>query len=173
VVISNRKKWLKPIGRKLVINDGITGITHPETLDDFSDMIIALCDKVSLSEENNPPQIDLSKYSMTAECEVFTPWFAQDEHKFAPRLPENVKTYEFPGTCGSINVAKIPSDSLYMMRFKFTLEQTQAVRVMLNTPANSRVWIDGEYAFGREGGRMAPSFHRCPINRSMSHASCS
>jgi hypothetical protein len=52
-----------------------------------------------------------------------------------------------------------------MMRFKFTLEKTQSVRVMFNTSSNSRVWIDGQYAFGREGGRMAPSFHRCPVNQ--------
>jgi hypothetical protein len=52
-----------------------------------------------------------------------------------------------------------------MMRFSFKLKRKQAVRVMFNTSANSRVWIDGEYAFGREGGRMAPSFHRCPLNQ--------
>jgi hypothetical protein len=52
-----------------------------------------------------------------------------------------------------------------MMRFKFKFKKEQFARIMFNTPANSRVWIDGKYAFGREGGRMAPSFHRCPKNQ--------
>jgi hypothetical protein len=36
---------------------------------------------------------------------------------------------------------------------------------MLNTDANCRVWVDGVYRFGREGGRMSPSFHRAPLNQ--------
>ena len=162
---SIEEKWLKPIGRKLVLNAGITGIDHPDTLDNFTDMIISLRDRVTLQKEHNLPQIDLSKYALKTECGIFSPWFAQDENKFVPELPANAEICEFTGCNGSIDAAKIPSDSLYMMRFKFKLEQTQSVRVMFNTPANSRVWIDGKYTFGREGGRMAPSFHRCPKNQ--------
>ena len=33
---------------------------------------------------------------------------------------------------------------------------------MFNTREASRVWVDGSYAFGREGGLMAPSLHRVP-----------
>ncbi len=159
------EKWLKPIGRKLVINDGITGIYPPATLDGFTDMIIDLRKKVTLRKEKELPQIDLSKHSIKAECGIFSPWFAQDETNFAPKMPAKTKEIKFPGTFGSIDAKQIPSDSLYMMRFSFSLKNKQIVRVMFNTNANSRVWINGEYAFGREGGRMAPSFHRCPLNQ--------
>ena len=162
---SIEEKWLKPIGRKLVINDGITGITHPETLDGFTDMIISLGDKVSLRKEFSAPQSDMTKFVIKAECGIFAPWFAQDEGKFAPRLPGKTEVCEFPSYSGSIPADIIPPDSLYMMRFKFTLEQTRTVRVMFNSASNNRVWIDDEYAFGRESGRMAPSFHRCPPNQ--------
>ncbi|OGV35580.1 MAG: hypothetical protein A2020_07205 [Lentisphaerae bacterium GWF2_45_14] len=159
------EKWLKPIGRKLVINDGITGITHPDTLDGFTDMIISLRGKVSLRKEQAVSQIDLSTHTLKAECGIFSPWFAQDENKFAPAMTSGVEVLEFQGTSGRIDAARIPSDSLYMMRFKFRLEKRQTLRVMFNTSSNSRVWIDGQYAFGREGGRIAPSFHRCPVNQ--------
>ena len=159
------EKWLKPIGRKLVINDGITGISPPDTLDGFTDMIIDLRNKVSLRKEKIVPQIDLSKYNIKAECGIFSPWFPQDEGKFTPTTPTKTKILKFSGPLGSIDSNQIPPDSLYMMRFSFNLKNKQTVRVMFNTSANSRVWIDGKYAFGREGGRMAPSFHRCPVNQ--------
>lgn len=158
-------KWLKPIGRRLVINDGITGIYPPETLDGFTDMIIDLRKRISLREEKVVPQVDLSKYILKAECGIFGPWFAQDADRFAPKMPAETKILKFSGTLGSLDANLIPTDSLYMMRFTFKLENKQNIRIMFNTSANSRVWLDGKYAFGREGGRMAPSFHRCPINQ--------
>jgi hypothetical protein len=36
---------------------------------------------------------------------------------------------------------------------------------MANSASNLRAWVDGEFCFGREGGRLAPSFHRLPINQ--------
>lgn len=159
------EKWLKPIGQKLVINDGITGIHPPDTLDGFTDMIINLRKKITLRKEKAFPQIDFSKYTLKAECGIFSPWFAQDETNFAPKMPAKTKEIKFLGTFASIDAKQIPTDSLYMMRFSFELKSKQTVRVMFNTNANSRVWIDGMYAFGREGGRMAPSFHRCPLNQ--------
>lgn len=159
------EKWLNPIGRKLVINSGITGINHPDTLDDFTDMIIDLKKRISFREKKDSPAADLSEQVIFAECGIFSPWFAQDENRFVPTLPAQTCVIELPGTSGSIDTDLIPGDSLYMMRFYFNLEKKQLIRVMFNTAANSRVWIDGQYAFGREGGRMAPSFHRCPINQ--------
>ena len=70
-----------------------------------------------------------------------------------------------PGAWGTLAADKIPSDSLYLLRFHFQLKKKGKVRVMFNTSANSRVWLDGKYVFGSEGGRLAPSFHRCPINQ--------
>ena len=159
------EKWLKPIGRKLVINDGITGISPPDTLDGFTDMVIDLQKRVSCNTEKNIQIPDLSKHAIHAECGLFSPWFPQDESKFAPKIPTETKVLKFPGTHGSIDANLVPKDSLFMMRFSFELNSKQTVRIMFNTSANSRVWLDGKYAFGREGGRMAPAFHRCPVNQ--------
>ncbi len=161
------EKWLRPIGRKLVINAGITGITHPETLDGFTDQIISLKDRVTLRPEASTDIQDISdkKMKITAECGAFYPWFSQDEGKFSPQLPKETETIVFDGTMCSIPADKIPGDSLFMMKFKFTIDRPRKVRIMFNSPSNARVWVDGEYAFGREGGRCAPSFHRLPPNQ--------
>lgn len=159
------EKWLKPIGRKLVINDGITGITHPDTLDEFTDLIIKLREFISLRKAPIAPAPNLETLKIKAETGVFKNWFSQDAERAKPTLPEKTEMLEFPGCFASIPSKKIPTDSLFMMSFKFKLENKQNVRVMFNSPSNTRVWIDDKYAFGREGGRMAPSLHRCPPNQ--------
>ena len=160
------EKWLKPIGRKLVINDGITGIIHPSTLDDFTDMVVDLRERVSLRVSQPETNINaINNHRLRAEAGIFAEWFAQDAGRFSPRLSEPTKIHEFPGNYGSISAAKIPSDSIYMMRFEFELKEKQDVRIMFNSPSNNRVWVNGEFAFGRESGRMAPSFHRAPVNQ--------
>ncbi len=158
-------EWLNPIGRKLILNDGIKGIAYPDTLDEFADLIVALRKRVSLREEKNSPELDLSRHAMHAECGVFAPWFAQDDSRFQPQLPVEVEKRRFAGNYGWISADCIPADSLYMMRFTFEIKKACQARVMFNSSANCRVWLDGSYLFGREGGRMAPSFHRCPINQ--------
>lgn len=38
---------------------------------------------------------------------------------------------------------------------------------MFNTPENCRVFLNGEFAFALECGRMAPSPHRVPKNQAV------
>lgn len=160
------EKWLKPIGRKLVINDGITGITHPSTLDGFTDQVAALRERVSLRDsQTGPDSSAVNKQKIKAETGIFKSWFAQDSGKFSPKLNEPVKICEFSGNYGQLPASEIPVDSIYMMRFHFYLKKRRKVRIMFNSRSNNRVWIDGKYVFGRERGRMAPSFHRAPLNQ--------
>ena len=151
------EKWLKPIGRKLVINDGITGISHPDTLDEFTDMVIALRDRVSLRTSKNQADVKaVSRQKLRVETGIFTGWFAQDSGRFSPCLNSPGEIGEFSGNYGSIPASQIPSDSLYMMRFKFKLEQKQKVRIMFNSPSNNRAWINGKFAFGRKAAGWRP-----------------
>ena len=52
-----------------------------------------------------------------------------------------------------------------MMETEFTLDSARKVRLLVNTPANMRVWLDNEFRFGREGGPMVPAFHRAQLNQ--------
>jgi hypothetical protein len=152
------EKWLKPIGRKLVINDGITRITHPDTLDGFTNQIIDLRKRVTLREvkkETNAEAIENQK--LRAEVGIFPDW-----NNEGGKLGEPVESHEFSGNYGCISSSQIPKGSVYMMRFQFELDKKQKVRIMFNSPSNNKVWVDGKFAFGRENGSMIPSFHRAP-----------
>lgn len=159
------EKWLKPIGRKLVINDGITGIYPPSTLDAFTDQVIALKDRVTLRTAATAPAPDLSRYALKAEGGLSRGWLKLDDRKYPAVMPEVTEKLSFPGSNGSIPASKVPVNSIYLMKFGFELENDQKVRIMANSASNLRVWVDGELLFGREGGRLAPSFHRVPINQ--------
>ncbi len=159
-------KWLAPIGRKLVLNKGIRNIQAPATIDEFTDLVISLGKRVKLNEKaGEVPEPDWSRFTISADCGWFGPWFHQDDNRFAPKLPERTFRKSFPGNFATLPSSEFPHDKLLMMRFRFELEEARLVRIMFNTNANNRVWIDGAYAFGREGGRMAPSFHRAPCNQ--------
>jgi hypothetical protein len=162
------EKWLAPIGRKLVINKEITGINPPDTIDAFTDLIISLKERIG---GKFPPSsdnaFDAEKHQINVET-WFIPWFAQDNKLHlnpAPAKPSETKTLTLPGTKAEINASIFEPDKVMLMKYKVYLDKKQRVKVMFNTHDNSRVWIDGEYAFGREGGRMAPSFHRVPPNQ--------
>jgi ADP-ribosylglycohydrolase len=161
------EKWLAYIGDRLLVSKEIVGITPPETLGELCDMIMAIADKKPmLQAPETLPFHWPDTLKLQAECAIFSPWFAADENRFSPCLPDNFIIREFNGFHNSINADEVPLNSLYMMRFRFAIPERKNVIVMFNSPENTRVWIDGEYAFGREGGRMAPSFHRYPLNQS-------
>jgi len=162
------KKWLEPIGRKLVINKEITGINPPESIDGFTDMILRLKDKL---DGKYPPKSTNSFNSDERQIKVktwFINWFPQDNSLHlndAPEMPKETITLTLPGKKASIDADIFEADKILLMKYKIKLQKKQEVKVMFNTHDNCRVWIDGKYAFGREGGRMAPSFHRVPVNQ--------
>jgi ADP-ribosylglycohydrolase len=160
------EEWLRPIGRKLILNAGIVGISHPETLDGFTDMIIALKDRLPVyAKAASVPEPDWSKHKIHAEMKLFKGWLAMDENKSNPIFYGEGEPVEFPGHICRLPASKVPPDSIMLIRYKFELETTRMVRVMCNSTSNLRAWVDGKYAFGRECGRMLPSFHRLPINQ--------
>ncbi len=160
------ERWLKPIGRKLVLSPPIVGINPPATLDDFVDQLLDLKDKVSLRPARADEKVDWGKYALTAECGLFKGWYRLDDRKTVAKFPVGKTVMRtFAGSNGFIEANEVPINSLYMMKFKFQLKTDRKVRVMFCTPSLSRVWIDGAFAFGRDGGWCQPSFHHCPINQ--------
>lgn len=156
--------WLAPIGRTLVVSPEITGITPPPTLDEFTDLVIALKEKVYLSVPADVPA-DLSGFGIPFRRSVFSPWFAADFRKFKPEMREPAEKITVPGNLFELDFAELPHDSLLMMETDFTLQDAGKVRLLVNSPANMRVWVDGEFRFGREYGRMVPAFHRALLNQ--------
>lgn len=163
------EKWLAPIGKRLIVSKEITGITPPETLDDFTDMVVRLRERLNGSKpavaERISPDI-LKKFSVevlhafvkSAPSELMN-WAAA-----VAKLKETGTPKTLPGMFVQMPAVEFEDDIL-MLKYKFQLTETLDVRVIFNCSSNCMVWIDGAFAFGRECGRMAPSPHRCPINQ--------
>ncbi len=162
------KKWLEPIGRNLVLSPEIIGVTPPATLDGFTDLILSLRERL---DGRMPPELDdpaLPENTGVSARIGFkdVPWFGQGWPLGAPlvlELPE-MKPFRFPGAVGSFHSADFEARMLFV-EYTFELERETSARVFFNTGENCRVFLDGKFIFGREGGRVAPSSHRVPINQ--------
>ena len=84
-----------------------------------------------------------------------------------PELPK-METVLFPGTIARFNSVDFKAGMLFV-EYTMTFEREINARIFFNTSENCRVFMNGDYVFGRECGRVAPSSHRIPINQ-MVHA---
>ena len=93
------ERWLAPIGRTLVLNDEITGITPPETLDGFTDLVIELPERLSGSApEPEAIVFDAPAFALPVELAwtntTYGKWQVRDQTELPPigspfRLPES------------------------------------------------------------------------------------
>ncbi len=177
------EKWLKPIGRQLVVTPEVkppTGVKYPETLDDFTDQVLMLREKLG-GRRPSPaaePTTDTKPFGLEAEI-AFEDWRTRPGYREhfglpgapgmptpCPTLPASAKSVRFTGTSGSLASDAFEAPTLLMrMRFHISADETGRQQFMFNSPQPHRVWLDGELLLGREEGRMAPSFHRTPLNQ--------
>ena len=153
------EKWLAPIGRDLVLSPGIIGLNPPATLDDFTDLVLRLRERL------NSAMPDAQSFEDSTEPLKIVAEIAFSATQ--PQLPqlENARAIRFDGTFMVFPAAQF-EDEWMLLRFPFELRRAQSVIAMFNTPQACRVWLDGELLFEREGGAMAPSFHRVPAGQS-------
>ncbi|MGE9289516.1 MAG: ADP-ribosylglycohydrolase family protein [Puniceicoccales bacterium] len=163
-------KWLEPIGRDLVLSPEIVGIDPPSTLDEFTDLILNLRDRLNgMSPEVSSSTVIPTSLGVPARIGFAdVPWFGhgwQFAQKMDLQLPA-MESIRFAGTCCELDTMQVERNAIFL-EFAFELKEATQVRVMFNTPENCIVFLDGVYAFGREGGRMAPSPHRVPRNQAI------
>lgn len=154
-------RWLAPIGRDLVLSPEIAGITAPETLDGLTDLILSLRARLGgrapEASEDGPGRVPPPGLIVQAGFLDALP----DPGSPAPALPPGHAPLTLPGTFAALPAGDFRGEVL-LLRYTFRLDRPQDARVLFNTRGACRVWVDGAYAFGREGGRMAPSPHRVP-----------
>ncbi len=160
-------KWLKPIGRKLVINPEISGITHPETLDGFTDMVISLKNRLN---EKIPPEPTVMSFDSPVKfhakiANTNTKYLDNGMQFDSPPDAEYTDVIPFTSYMSGLPADVIDNDQVLLLRFDFNLEKAIEAMVMFNTPESCWVWVDDKFMFAREGGRMGPSFHRAPVNQ--------
>lgn len=154
-------KWLKPIGRDLVINKQITGIKPPPTLDGFTDLVISLYERLAgRAPDVRQVEQDTRKLALSPDITFVEKMPMGD---VAPTLKGACKR-TFQGTHAILprNAFELP---VALVRYKFTIKEARLCRVMFNAHEATRVWVNGKYAFGREGGVMGPSLHRAPAGQ--------
>ena len=162
-------RWLKPIGRDLILSKEIVGITPPSSLDAFTDLVLDLRDRLGGRFPPESLNVEPPNRQVTAKigfAEV--PWFGQGWPMGRPmdiELPEMTPVL-FSGTFASFNSADFEAGMMFV-EYSFELTHETNTRIFFNTNENCRFFVDGEYIFGREYGRMAPSPHRIPINQSV------
>ena len=165
------EKWLAPIGRDLILSREIVGIAPPGSLDGFTDLVLDLGERLG---GKMPPQA--APVRLPEKCGVparigfrEVPWFGQGwslNRRLVLQYPEQMEEVLLSGTMASWESDGFEAGMIFI-GYTIHLGRETRARVFFNTHENCRVFLDGDYVFGREGGRMAPSAHRVPINQSV------
>ena len=153
-------KWLKPIGRSLVINKQITGIKHPPTLDGFTDLVSGLRDRLDLSakkEHTFSPPIIKAKTCYVMEDKF--PCRGKDlDEELKNMISGEMKETVFPGNCAYL-AKEVHEGRIIAVKYVFRAEANIKARIMFSTAEDSRVFLDGKFICGGKN-QMIPSYHR-------------
>lgn len=158
------EKWLNPIGRQLVVSRGYHAENPPAMLEEFVDLVISLQSRVTI-DDTVPAEKAYPARKLVFRKSEFHPYFILDSGKFAPR-PENCTRFSVPGNLFEIDFSTLRPETLLLLETEFEIKETDPVRLLVNTPAYCRVWLDDIELFGRSGGSFVPAFHRAPLNQS-------
>lgn len=163
------EKWLAPIGRSLVLSPQIHGISCPDTIDSFTDLIINLRDRI----DDTPPTDDVTLPVQSIDhlqipvAHTFVPSTSPELMNWPAALAllrTGGKPKVLPGCFVTMQASEFLDDIL-LVKYTLYLNTTTDVRLMCNCSSHNMVWLDDRFQFGRECGRIAPSAHRCPINQ--------
>lgn len=158
-------RYLEPVTEQIGSNDPESTLNYPLNFDAFIEALIELAGRLEIHTPPVCDEPDWNHFLIPVECGIFRNW-----NRWNETLPETtdlpLKTqYTFPGCFNYLDTFEVPANSLYMMRFRFTIEEPKMVRVIFNCNAVSRVWVDGVFQFGRDGGWMVPSYDTVPLNQ--------
>lgn len=159
------ERWLAPVSEKIQLSDPELVMDYPQTLDAFIEQILELAPRIEAHTPRACDQPDFTQFLIPVQFGIHRNWNRWHEILPIPEYLHLDKEYTIPGTFNYLNAFEVPPNSLYMMRFQFTIDETKKVRVIFNCNATSRVWVDGVYRFGRDGGWVTPSFDTVPHNQ--------
>ena len=156
------EKWLKPIGNRLVLSPEIVGINAPDTLDEFTDLILTLKGRLAGRAPEVvpvPSQTTASFYMPVDAAFIGRDEFEEFKETKPFSFPENCIQMELPGAVAGLNIQDF-KDEVLLLRYRLILSEERAVRLIFNSHQENAVWIDGVYKFGRKAGPVVPSPHR-------------
>ena len=157
-------EWLRPIGRSLVLNEGIAGIEPPPTLDALTDLVASMRDRVEIDDAPLPCP-DLSRFAIRCRRGLYRPWFAFDCLRTRPQEQPLSEEALLPGNVSTVDFSGLPPEPLLLLETDLTLPAARDVLLLVSTTASFRAWLDGEPVLGQECGPFVPAFHRTPANQ--------
>ena len=173
--------WLRPIGRQLVVSPPVrppAGTAWPATLDEFTDQVLRLRDALA-GRRPDAREADAPDPSTLAVPirRAFDDWRTRPgcrEHfglpgyplmpTPRPTLPADAEAITLPGTFATLAAKDFGGPTL-LIEFALDLAAGREILLMFNSPQPHRVWLNDDLVIARESGRMAPSFHRVPVNQ--------
>lgn len=169
------ESWLSPIGRDLILNDAITNLDHPATLDDFTDLVLDLRTRLDGRRPSaTSPEFDPADHTIPVERAFFnyrygSGWIRDISGLPAVGAPEpDVPTEPaiLPGTWVEMHRDDF-ADDLMLLRYTITIPEDGDVHIMLNSTEPTRIWLNGEYIFSAQGSaNLFPSPHSVPVGQS-------
>ena len=159
------ERWLTPISQKLQFSENIQGIEPYATLDEFIEQVQELSKNISFGNPVFGDAIDMEQFLIPVSVGTSYRWLRWNESLSPADMDCMTTKSNLPGCFNCLDAHEISPNSLYMMKFHFTIEEKKKIRVIFNCNAISRVWIDGKFAFGRDGGWMSPSYSSVPLNQ--------
>ena len=165
-------KWLKPIGTDIIVSPQIVGINPPKCIDEFTDGLIELGSRIEITSEDFDISLisECNNKSSLTEIPVeiaFTSWkkvFYEHADLSKPPVMTGAVEKKLSGSWVSMDKDCFADEAL-IVKYRIFADKDCSVRILFNTESNCRVWVDDNYCFGRECGRMAPSPHYAPINQ--------
>ncbi|KQO11644.1 hypothetical protein ASF06_03150 [Agreia sp. Leaf244] len=170
------QKWLAPIGRDLVLNDEITGITPPATIDGFTDLVIDLAERLGgRAPEPELPAFDAGSHAIPVQLgwynTTFGKWDIRDQTELppigsaSPAAQVDFAPATLPGTWVTKPREEF-EDRILVLRYSLTGRGRENVRLMFNSTEHFRVWLDDEFLFGAQGSQyMFPAPHAAPVGQ--------
>ncbi|WP_159619116.1 ADP-ribosylglycohydrolase family protein [Ruania rhizosphaerae] len=167
------ERWLAPIGRDLRISPGIVDFDAPATVDDFTDLVLDLAQRILPPPDRSadptpattaPLEVDACFYSLNRHSSIRS-WFLPPVGP-EPEWPTAPHRLTLTGTWAQMAAEEF-EDDLLMLEYTFDPGEVRNVRVVVNTPLDCRVWLDGQWLFGRDGNerRVFPTPHMPPLNQ--------
>jgi ADP-ribosylglycohydrolase len=152
------ERWLKPIGRDLVLSPSVHGIQPPPTLDAFNDLVLDLRRRLGgRAPEVQATYADTTSLGIPVQLGTIRGDVRNLRH--ADAVAADVERAMLPGTW-----AKLPSTergASRVVRYRLKLRADQSGHLMVCSATPVRAWWDGRLVIDSAGGAFVPAFHRC------------
>ncbi len=158
------EKWLKPIGRALVINKEITGVQHPDTLDGFVDLIMEWQGKITCVDIKEP-ELDWSKYQIHAKCGISLENSCGDFARRKFSVDGELKDVLLPGNRIDVDFSDLPPDCFKIYEMTMHVPCDGQYAVISASTGKCCTWLNGELLFAQVCGNFVPGSHRFHTNQ--------